>query len=254
VGENFPKAYLWLLQKEGIDLSGLVKSEKAETTCFELRYTSKLSDRRMRLKRRAPPITIDDLPKFLSASTVHIAPIAGEINYEIAENLKRHCEILSLDPQGLVRDFDLDGNLCYKKLQDKRILEITNIYKSSLKEIEAVTGVSDVHPAIKSIHDFGVEIVIVTLGVKGAVLSVEGTTYNIPSCKSGKVIDPTGAGDVFIGSFLAEYLHDREILWCAYVGSAAASLVIEAIGPMSLGNSTEIFRRARWLYEKEIKE
>jgi len=254
VGGNFPKAYLCLLRKEGIDLSGLVKIEKASTTCFELRYISNLSDRKLRLKKRAPPITLNDLPKFAQASAVHIAPIAGEISYEIAENLKGRCEILSLDPQGLVRNFDLDGNMSHKEPHDKRILEITSIYKSSLKEIEAITGFSDLYSAIKSVHNFGVEIVIVTLGVDGIVLSVQGTTYKIPSYRSEKVVDPTGAGDVFIGSFLAEYLRDKEILWCACVGSAAASLAIEAVGPISLGDKTEVYRRARRLYEKEIKE
>ncbi len=253
VGEDFPKAYLWLLQKEGIDLSGIVNTKAALTTRFELKYDSSLSERNLHLKCRAPSITLGDLQKFALADAVHIAPIANEIDYEVVENLKRRCEILSLDPQGLVRIFDLDGNMIYKELQDKRVLELTNIYKSSLKEIEAVTGFSDLKSAIKAVHDFGVETVIVTLGVKGAVLSVEGAIYNIPSYPPKKFVDPTGAGDVFIGSFIAEYLRDKEILWCACVGSAAASLVVEAAGPLSLGDKTEIFRRARWLHEKEIK-
>jgi hypothetical protein len=42
-------------------------------------------------------------------------------------------------------------------------------------------------------------------------------------------------------------------LWCACVGSAAASLVVEAAGPTFLGDKIEINRRARILYEKEIK-
>jgi len=254
VGKDFSKAYLWLLQKEEIDLSGLVKTERMSTTRFELKYESNLSERTLSLKCRAPRITVDDLQKPVMSNAVHIAPIAGEIDYKVAEYLKKRCEILSLDPQGLVRSFDSNGKIFLKKLQDNRILEITNIYKSSIKEIQAVTGLSDFKEAIKAVHDFGVETVIVTLGAKGAVLSVEGTTYNIPAYKPKKFVDPTGAGDVFIGSFLAEYLRDKEILWCACVGSSAASLVVEAVGPLSLGDKTEIFRRARRLYEKEIKE
>ena len=108
--------------------------------------------------------------------------------------------------------------------------------------------------AIKSIHDFGVENVIVTLGVKGAVLSVSGTIYNIPACKSAALVDPTGAGDVFMGGFLTEYVRQKDSFWCACVGSAAASLVVEGIGPTFLGEKEEIYRRARSIYEKEIKQ
>jgi hypothetical protein len=38
------------------------------------------------------------------------------------------------------------------------------------------------------------------------------------------------------------------------VGAAVASLVVEGIGPTFFGDREEIIRRARVLYEKEIKE
>lgn len=66
-----------------------------------------------------------------------------------------------------------------------------------------VTGLSDLNSAIKPVHDHGVEIVIVTLGTKGAMFSVEGTLYNIPEYKLGKIVNPAGAGDVSIDSFFS---------------------------------------------------
>ena len=109
-------------------------------------------------------------------------------------------------------------------------------------------------PAIKAIHDVGVETVIVTMGAKGSVLSVEGAQYNIAACPSQVLVDPTGAGDVFIGGFLTEYLRQKESLWCACVGSAAASCVVEGLGPTYFGKKEEIYRRANSLYEKELKQ
>ena len=254
VGEDFPDAYLWWFGQEGIDLSDVAKVENAQTTRFELKYSDDLSDRSLRLMSRAPPITVDDLPGSLKVKAIHVAPIAGEITYGLVEKLKGYAEVLSLDPQGLVRIFDENGHVTLGPLTDKRILEVVNIYKSSLSEIEAVTNQSDLNLAIKAVHDYGIETVIVTLGMKGAVLSIEETVYNIPPYRSEKVVDPTGAGDVFIGGFLAEYVRDEDSLWCACVGSAAASLVIEAVGPTFLGEKTEIYRRASALYEKEIKQ
>jgi len=252
VGGDFPKAYLWWLE-QGVNLSGIVKVENAQTTRFELKYSNNLRNRKLRLKSKAPPITVDDLPKSLKAKTIHVAPIAGEVTYEVAKKLRSCAQWLSLDPQGLVRNFDEKGNVIHGSLTDKRVLELVDIYKSSSDEIKSVTGMSTQKSAIKAVHDYGVEIIIVTFGMKGAMLSVEETVYKIPAYKSKKVVDPTGAGDVFIGGFLAEYIRGENLLWCACVGSAAASLVVEAAGPTFFGDKAEIYRRAQVLYEKETK-
>lgn len=254
VGGDFPEAYKWWLQQEGVDLSGVVKVETDQTTRFELKYSKDLSNRTLKLKSKASPINISDLPNSLRAKTIHIAPIAGEISYEVIAHLKRCTGVLSLDPQGLLRSFDTAGNITLRPSIDKRLLNLINIYKSSLDELTATTGHSDMQSAIKTIHDLGVETVIITLGTKGAVLSISGTRYNIPACKPAHVIDPTGAGDVFIGGFLTEYIRQKDSLWCACVGSAAASLVVEGIGPTFFGESEEIYRRARSIYEKGIKQ
>jgi sugar/nucleoside kinase (ribokinase family) len=213
-----------------------------------------LSERTLKLKSKGAPINLADVPTDLKAKAIHIATIANEVPFEVAEHLKHCAEVLSLDPQGLLRSFDEEGGVTENASIDKRILGLINIYKSSLNEIYVLTGKSELKPAIKAIHDFGVETVIVTMGVKGSVLSVEGAQYNIASCPPQVLVDPTGAGDAFIGGFLTEYLRQRESIWCACVGSAAASLVVEGIGPTYFGEKEEIYRRANSLYEKELKQ
>ena len=254
VGGDFPEAYLWWLAQEGIDVSGVVRVAGDKTTSFELEYSKDLSKRTLKLKSKGPPIELKDLPSDLHAKAVHIAPIANEISYEIVEHLKSCADLLSLDPQGLLRSFDENGTVTPNSSLDKRILSLINIYKSSLDEIYALTGTSELKPAVKAIHDFGVETVIVTMGAKGAVLSVEGALYNIAVCPSKVIVDPTGAGDVFIGGFLTEYLRQKDSVWCAAVGSAAASLVVEGLGPTYFGEKEEIYQRATSLYEKELKQ
>ena len=254
IGGDFPQAYLWWLQQEGIDLSNLVRLEKEQTTRFELKYNKDLTKRKLKLKSKASAITVSDLPKSLHAKVIHIAPIAGEISYEIVAKLKKYADILSLDSQGLMRSFDAEGNVTYRSSINKRLLGLINIYKSSMEELSAATKRKDTRTAIKAIHDFGVDTVIITLGAKGAVLSIGGTRYNIPPCKSAKLVDPTGAGDVFMSGFLTEYIRQKDSLWCACVGSAAASLVVEGIGPTFFGEKEEIYRRADAIYEKGIKQ
>lgn len=254
VGADFPQAYSWWLEQENVDLSGLSKVESAQTTRFELEYNADLSDRVLRLKTRAPSITTEDLPESLKAKAIHIAPIAGEVSYEVAERLRSCAEIVSLDPQGLVRRFDENGNVIDCSPEDKRILGLVDIYKSSPSEIKAMTDLPDLESAIKGVHDCGVGIVIVTLGMDGAMVSVDGKTHRVPAYRPEKIVDPTGAGDAFIGGFLAEYVSGEDCAWCSCVGSATASLVVEGVGPTFFGDRDENYRRARLLYEKEIKE
>ena len=244
VGGDFPEAYLWWLKQEGIDLSGVVKHGAEATTRFELEYNSDLSNRTLKLKSKAAPIELDDLPRNLRAKAIHIAPIAGEISTEVTERLKSCTDVLSFDPQGLLRRFDQTGNVTYGSLIDKNLLDMVNIYKSSSDEICVLTGQSNLKAAIKAVHDHGVETVIVTMGGKGAVLSVEKTVYNIPACQPKAFVDPTGAGDAFMGGFLTEYIRGKDSFWCACVGSAAASLIVEGLGPTCLGDKEEIYRRA----------
>jgi len=254
IGYDFPGAYVLRLKEGGIDLSNVMREERSETTRFELRYDQDFSHRSLRSRSRMSPIAVEEVERFPSASAIHIGPIAGEITNALVEKLRGCCKFMSLDPQGLVRRFDGEGNVSIGPLIDKRILESVDIFKSSFEEIQAVTGLSELNQTIRAVHDYGVGIVIVTLGEKGAAVSVEGTLQNVPVFKPLNLVDPTGAGDVFIGSFLAEYVHREEGFWCSCVGAAAASLVVEAVGPAYFGDREEIYRRAHLLYEKGIKE
>jgi sugar/nucleoside kinase (ribokinase family) len=254
VGGNFPEAYMWWLRQEGIDIAGVTKLADEQTTCFELNYNADLSDRTLKLKSKGTPINLADVPSDLQAKAIHIAPIANEVSIEVVEHLKQCADVLSLDPQGFLRSFDEAGKVTENASVDTRIFSLINIYKSSQNEIYTLTGESELKPAIKAIHDVGVETVIVTMGAKGSVLSVEGAQYNIAACPSQVLVDPTGAGDVFIGGFLTEYIRQKESIWCACVGSAAASVVVEGLGPTYFGKKEEIYQRAKTLYEKELKQ
>ncbi len=254
VGGNFPQAYLWWVEQEGINISAVTRINDDPSTGFELTYSKDLSDRVLKLKSKGTPLTLQDLPKDFHARAIHLAPIANELSYEVIEELKKHADTIALDPQGLIRTFDEEGNVAENALVDNQIFSLINIYKSSQNEIVALTGETELKHAIKAIHDVGVETVIVTMGAKGSVLSVEGAQYNIGICPSEVLVDPTGAGDVFIGGFLTEYLHGKESLWCAAVGSAAASCVVEGLGPTYFGKKDLIYQRAQEMFTKQLKQ
>jgi sugar/nucleoside kinase (ribokinase family) len=255
VGGDFPDAYMQQLREAGVDTSGVVKGAATErTTSFELTYNDDLSSRALRLRQMGEPIQVSDLPKSLCAKIIHIAPIASEISFEVVKKLRSYCDCLSIDPQGMTRRFSKDGSVSCCSQMNKRILPMVNIYKSSLDEIQVLTGQKEVEAALEAVHALGPEIVIATMGDVGSVVLAEGKMYTVPACKPTRVVDPTGAGDVFIGAFLAEFTGRKEPFWCACVGSAAASFVVEDVGSRFFGSKGEIYRQAQAAYEKEIKQ
>jgi len=253
VGEDFSNNWVNWLKNNKIDLTGLKKVKGASTTQFILEY-QKGWKRKLWLKARVPPISIGDLADSLQAKAVHVAPIANELSEELVTKLRKATNILSLDPQGFVRRFDGKGKVSLKSWTGQSVLEQVNVYKSSLNEIEAVTGTSKLQLAMRRISDYGVKIVIVTRGMRGSTLFFDNTFINIPACASKTVLDPTGAGDAFSGAFLAEYARGKEVLWCACVGSASASFVVEGVGPERFGERHEVYERANGIYEKVVRK
>jgi cytidine kinase len=242
VGNDFPLEYLEWMRKEGVDITA-VKADPQPTTRFELTYNQDLSERTLKLKSQGSPITDKDVPLNLHAKAIHIGPIAQEISLPIVHLLRGCCEVLSLDPQGMTRRFNADGSVSCCEQVDKRLVGMVDVYKSSVEEICALTGETDVQAAIKAVHGYGPKIVIATMGAKGSQLSVDGDVLQVPPCPARKVVDPTGAGDVFVGAFLSEYLHGKDAFWCACVGSAAASFVVECVGATCLGKREEVYGR-----------
>jgi len=246
VGEDFPDEYVAWLNANEVNLSGLKQVKRAKTTGFTIKYRGK--ERRLQLRTLAPPITPRDIPRFLKAKAVHVAPIAGEVIPETIHELRRLTDTLSLDPQGFVRKFNREGNVSPRRWANPQVLGEIDVYKSSTNEIKMVTGLTELRSTMRKIQDYGAKIVMVTRGLRGSTLLYAGNFYDIPACKPRIVQDPTGAGDAFIGAFLAEYVKGKEPRWCACVGSAAASLVTEGVGPTVFGERKEVYARAAKIY------
>jgi sugar/nucleoside kinase (ribokinase family) len=215
VGADFPPEYVECLAASGVDLSGMSVVESASTTRFVLRYEQ--GRRMLQLKSRAPPIRMDDISDSLRSRAIHAAPIADELPAETIGKMR---------------------------IGNRELLREIDIFKSATKELESFVGTADLASALEETHEQGIQIVIVTKGSEGSILSCKGKTYEIPACKPMAFVDPTGAGDVFISAFLAEYIQGREATWCGCVGSASASFVVEDLGPSRFGEKGEVYERA----------
>ena len=97
-----------------------------------------------------------------------------------------------------------------------------NEYEFDLLQKHTGFSISD----IKSM----VNLVVVTLGEKGAQVFSKGKTYEIPVVPTEQIADPTGVGDAFRGGFLRGYRLGMNLQTCGQIGSLAATYCLEKNG------------------------
>jgi sugar/nucleoside kinase (ribokinase family) len=74
------------------------------------------------------------------------------------------------------------------------------------------------------------KLTIITRSENGSVAILNNEITNCESVKVGKVIDLTGAGDLFASGFIKEYLDKSNIKKCLLTGSELAAKIIQKIG------------------------
>ena len=75
-----------------------------------------------------------------------------------------------------------------------------------------------------------VPLLVVTCGADGAVALAGGERAGVPAEPIAKVVDTTGAGDLFAAGFLAGHVNDRPLAECLTMGAVAAAEIISHYG------------------------
>ena len=74
------------------------------------------------------------------------------------------------------------------------------------------------------------KLIVITRSENGSMAIKNNEIINCSSIKVSKVLDLTGAGDLFASGFLKEYLDNSDIKKCLETGSMLASKIIQKIG------------------------
>lgn len=121
----------------------------------------------------------------------------------------------------------------YQPIPDEA-LALANLITPNSIEAELLTGI-EVHDidsakmAARALHGKGVQNVLITLGLKGALLSTPTGFAHIPAYPAHPV-DTTGAGDSFNGSLAACLSNGQKLEEAALFASAFASVSVERVG------------------------
>jgi sugar/nucleoside kinase (ribokinase family) len=230
-------------------------STDSQTAGFHLQY-DRDGNRTLDVLGIAERITPKNIPDaFLDSRFFLIGPILGEVDLELIKYVKTSSDgYLFLDPQGLLRLVGDDGKILHRcdREQFKKIAELVDFVKPNEPKSVVITGHVDHVQALKELREMGVKLPIITLAERGSVLLDETQMYQVPAYPT-KAIDPTGAGDVYGGSFIVEYSKSHNCVEAALFASAASSIMVEQVGPDFQLTTEEVERRKEAIQARLVK-
>jgi sugar/nucleoside kinase (ribokinase family) len=245
VGEDFPKKYLQLYRRHKIDLSGL-QIVAGKTFHWSGEYEINMNNRRtlateLGVFENFTPHMPDAHKK---SQFVLLANIAPALQHHVLNQMSR--------PKFVVADtMDLWLNIALPDLL--KLLPRIDGFVLNDSEAHQLTKEENVFAALKKIHALGPKYVIIKKGSHGSILSSPKGFFICPAYPLHKVVDPTGAGDSFVGGMMgflatAKGTIDSNIRRAMVYGSVTASFCCEGFGL----NTTTKTKRSD--IEKRVKE
>tara|TARA_A100001035_G_scaffold12211_1_gene8549 strand:+ start:76 stop:1086 length:1011 start_codon:yes stop_codon:yes gene_type:complete len=86
------------------------------------------------------------------------------------------------------------------------------------------------------------ELIVVTLGRNGSLIINKNAIEVIKSTSKGKIIDTTGAGDIYAGGFIHGLIKNYSLKKCGEIGSICAGQIITQLGSRSNRDFRELIR------------
>ena len=125
-----------------------------------------------------------------------------------------------------------DPGEIYSRLGIKRlrnILKRTNILFATDDELKLMTDKTPQESA-KEIIGLGTEIVVCKMAERGSMIFIDKSSIQVPITRVEKVVDKTGAGDVYAAGFIAGILLKLPLKSCGKLASATSAQSITGYG------------------------
>lgn len=195
VGTDFPRRYVDLLKRRGIDTSGLqVRDGKTFRWCG--RYGADLKEAR----------TVSVSLNVMEGFSPQIPTRYRDSKYIFLANIDPDTQMKTLEqvkaPVLVVCD-TMNLWIETKRADLLNLLKRVDILLLNDEEARMLTGAKNLVNACNKILRLGPKAVVVKKGEHGAILVTKNRGFFLtPAYPTSKVVDPTGAGDSFGGGFL----------------------------------------------------
>jgi len=248
VGADFPGRYLQLYRRHGINLEGL-QVLPGKTFHWSGEYELNMNHRRTLLTELGVFETFTPIlpAAYQNAPFVLLANIAPALQLHVLNQMRR--------PKFVAADtMDLWLNIALPDLL--KLLKRLDAFVLNDSEAQQLTKEDNLFVALRRIHRLGPKYVIIKQGSHGSILSGPRGLFVCPAYPLRKVVDPTGAGDSFVGGMMgclasAKGSIDTNIRRAMVCGSVVASFCCEGFG---LQRSTRITRAQIDGRVKELEE
>ncbi|KAJ8769807.1 hypothetical protein K2173_007667 [Erythroxylum novogranatense] len=199
----------------------------SKTTVFHAYFNDGMredgqGDRVLKRVCACDPIAPSDLPKMRFEYGMAVG-VGGEISPETLENMLDICEVVLIDIQSLIREFDdVDGTVKLVNLRETRFYPL-------MKRIGVLKASSDeaVFMDLEEVRKWCC--VVVTNGEEGCKLYWRDGEMEISPFLANQE-DPTGAGDSFLGGLVAGLFQGLAVSDAALLGNFFGSLTVEQLG------------------------
>ena len=224
VGDDaFGRSLADTLKKDKVDISGLYYDDYQPTT-MAIVSVDESGERDFSFYRKPgadTQLTVDeavgalsaDLPKILHVGSLSMTTSPGkEACEEAVKYAKDNGSVISYDPNYRAALWDSEEHAIEMM---KVLLPYADILKVSDEEMVMLTGTDDFEEGSRILAEYGIGLVMVTLGSDGVFVRMGSHTATVPGF-SVEVADTNGAGDTFLGAMLmqiAKGIDGTEDVW-----------------------------------------
>lgn len=199
-----------VLEENRVDVSGMAVDPAQHTTLAVVSVDG--SGERSFTFYRDPSadvnLTAEDIPEALLKDTRYLHfgsvsltadPARGATLYA-ARTAKALGAVISYDPNYRANLWPSEA-LAVERMKEP--LPLVDVLKVSDEELPLLSGTSDLEKGTKALQEYGIRLILVTLGPKGAYYRFGNVTGTVPGVKC-QVADTNGAGDTFFGAALSQ--------------------------------------------------
>lgn len=134
---------------------------------------------------------------------------------------------------GRLVSITLSDSFCVDRYRDEfraLVRDKIDILFGNEAEIKSLYQVDSFEKALEATRKEG-KIAALTRSEKGSVVIKGNETHAVPAAPVKKVVDTTGAGDLYASGFLYGFTRGKPLAECARLGGIAAAEIISHVGP-----------------------
>lgn len=247
IGNDFPNEGYSLYRSYADDLSDL-KTADGKTFRWGGRYHENWDDRDTLFTELGVFLDFNPILSESNKNRSHIllANIHPELQYSVILQNQNPDAVIVVDTMNLWIETTLPSL--------EKVISSSNILLINESESFLLTKEKNIKDAAIALLSMGPEMVVIKKGSKGAELFSDKDHIEIGAFPVTNVVDPTGAGDVFAGAFIASLAAQESSESALLSASASASICIESFGTQKLQNaSTEEINERINLLNKTLK-